>query len=794
MGCQAKITITYDRLKKKLTVSECNLHHNHRIGETIFQHYPAARRLNKEEEQDVKEIMQLRPSKKLVRNLITHKYGKHLTLKDIHNMQTKAKEESCGNRKDAQIVLDKLTEALKVDSKAAGGVVVDENDTLAILFYQSGIMRDMFSKFPEIMFVDGTYNVNKLGMPLYCLMVEDGFGHGQNIFYAATAREDAIHLQKIVELFKSNNTDWQSVRVIIIDKDFSEYKVLREEFPDAVILYCQWHVIKALFKCLSDYDVDKSKREECRQIIRKLVYANSQDDYDKYKQQLFDSSNDALHKAFISNWDSCKSMWVTYERDQAAHFRNTTNNRLESHNQKLKDLTSRTSSLSEMFQNVLLFIQTTESESSHVAFTEEFTSRCTQDTSISGVAEVQSICTQYAADLMVEQMKLALTIEYTVQILPDATAVISYKSRSHSVSPKDGTCSCTFQQTLLMPCRHIFKYRDHCSISMFEPSLVASRWLKSYQVQVGVPSYPTNSSCDDTFHASNEVCYASISSATKLNSTLSQSQKYRKIHSLTDKLAFCASQCGMAEFREKHATLEKVLNLWENNCAFTVVPVTDCTLAIKEENLDGNDSNSINNLANDLNDDFNSVPISDDPIVTVVDVATSIDNPISTVAATVSNTVDNPAVDVDPNIDNPVVDTVDDNPAVDMDPNIDNPVVDTVDDNPAADADPNIDNPVVTVVDTVDNPAVDVNPSIDNPLDISDACSSDPISNHPIKNVYDATSAKLFDTNKLTDTVSDHQSENLVANQCIVAELGNDDRLKTTVIVYNYSACVCACM
>ena len=79
------------------------------------------------------------------------------------------------------------------------------------------------------------------------------------------------------------------------------------------------------------------------------------------------------------------------------------------------------------------------------------------------------------------------------------------------------------------------------------------------------------------------MCYASISSATKLNSTLSQSQKYRKIHSLTDKLGFCASQCGMAEFREKHVTLEKVLNLWENNCAFTVVPVTDCTLAIKEE-------------------------------------------------------------------------------------------------------------------------------------------------------------------------------------------------------------------
>ena len=68
-------------------------------------------------------------------------------------------------------------------------------------------------------------------------MVEDGFGHGQNIFYAATAK-DAIHLQKIVELFKSKNADWESVHVIIIDKDFSQYKILRQVFPSAVILYC----------------------------------------------------------------------------------------------------------------------------------------------------------------------------------------------------------------------------------------------------------------------------------------------------------------------------------------------------------------------------------------------------------------------------------------------------------------------------------------------------------------------------------------------------------------------------
>jgi len=113
--------------------------------------------------------------------------------------------------RDAQLVLDKLTDALQVDKGARGGVVVDDSDTLAILYYESSHMAKLFDKFPEILFVDGTYNTNNLGMPLTCLMVEDGFGHGRNVFYAATAQEDATHLQRIVQSFKEQNSAWASV-------------------------------------------------------------------------------------------------------------------------------------------------------------------------------------------------------------------------------------------------------------------------------------------------------------------------------------------------------------------------------------------------------------------------------------------------------------------------------------------------------------------------------------------------------------------------------------------------------
>ena len=73
MGCQAKITATYDKLQNKLVVRECNFQHNHRIGEDILSHYPSARRLNQVEQKEIKEIIGLKPNNKHVQDLISNK-------------------------------------------------------------------------------------------------------------------------------------------------------------------------------------------------------------------------------------------------------------------------------------------------------------------------------------------------------------------------------------------------------------------------------------------------------------------------------------------------------------------------------------------------------------------------------------------------------------------------------------------------------------------------------------------------------------------------------------------------
>ena len=64
------------------------------------------------------------------------------------------------------------------------------------------------------------------------------------------------------ELSNLSNPAWSNVHVIVIDKDFTELQALQIEFPQASILYCQFHVIKCFFKQLTDLDVPKDNRDE----------------------------------------------------------------------------------------------------------------------------------------------------------------------------------------------------------------------------------------------------------------------------------------------------------------------------------------------------------------------------------------------------------------------------------------------------------------------------------------------------------------------------------------------------
>lgn len=197
---------------------KCNLDHCHSIGPEVISHYPFKRRLAGNELKEVEHLVSLAPKLKLVRQYILKQFGKQVILKDIQNVRTKVKMQAKGGCDEAQATIDKLEEEMQRDQGSKGGVIVNESGELCIIYFAPSHLINLYKKFPEVLMIDGTYNVNKSRMPLYSFMIEDGYGHGRTVFYAATTDESAQHLRAIVQAFKNCNPCYGNTKVNVIEK------------------------------------------------------------------------------------------------------------------------------------------------------------------------------------------------------------------------------------------------------------------------------------------------------------------------------------------------------------------------------------------------------------------------------------------------------------------------------------------------------------------------------------------------------------------------------------------------
>jgi len=88
--------------------------------------------------------------------LLLKQFGKQAVLKDL---QTKAKLQSKGKRNEALITIDRLEEEIQSDKGSKGGVIVNDANELSIFYFASSHLLHLYEKFPEVVMINGTYNV-----------------------------------------------------------------------------------------------------------------------------------------------------------------------------------------------------------------------------------------------------------------------------------------------------------------------------------------------------------------------------------------------------------------------------------------------------------------------------------------------------------------------------------------------------------------------------------------------------------------------------------------------------------
>lgn len=101
-----------------------------------------------------------------------------------------------------------------------------------------------------------------------------------------------------------------------------------------------------------------AERNLVLEIIQKMLYAKSEDEYSILHSELAETNLKAVTEYFDTNWHPIKEEWVECFKSNNVTFQNRTNNRIECINQKLKCIITKYSSL---YQFSIQFLEAVDS-------------------------------------------------------------------------------------------------------------------------------------------------------------------------------------------------------------------------------------------------------------------------------------------------------------------------------------------------------------------------------------------------------------------------------------------------
>ena len=433
-------------------------------------------------------------------------------------------------------------------------IIVTEENVVNGIFFQDKEMRHMYDRFPEMMFVDATYKLNDLRMPLYLFLVEDGNGESEIVAVWMVVTEDAISIRQMAEIFKKHNCRWSDTVTIMADKDFIERDAFKAEFPEASILICLFHVLRTFRREITTdkLGITAAERSLVLEIIQKMAYAKSADEYAELHQDLLGTNLKSVTEYFDTNWHPIREQWVDGLKNDNLTFQNRTNNRIESINQKLKSVISKYSSLPQFFSQLIITLDSLRAERDHRALSVFQKVPITPFKPDSPEYLYMQILTPYALGYVVRQLSLA----DKVKILGNSGDVYEINSSEGINRVTVSDCDCGFHKSMQLPCRHIFAVRHRCKVDLYSSDLCATRWTLAYYRSNHRVMADPDSDFDDSSLNISEIHM-------KTKPILSQHDKYRKAFHVAQKLSTVVSESPMREFNEKLAVLEKLLEMWE---------------------------------------------------------------------------------------------------------------------------------------------------------------------------------------------------------------------------------------
>ena len=174
-------------------------------------------------------------------------------------------------------------------------------------------------------------------------------------------------------------------------------------------------------------------------LVQKLINSQNEEDYNKYHSELT-QFNDEFITYFDKNWHPCKEQWVMYFRSSLRTHENNTNNKLECHNQKLKNYLNRNMRLPEAVEHLSNFIDDTYAKSSFNRY-ENLKIRIDHRNNDEDLIRYSLLCNSKSFQMVNDEYRQGIKSDFSITETDDAYTV-KLGSSECTVSKDVNECSC----------------------------------------------------------------------------------------------------------------------------------------------------------------------------------------------------------------------------------------------------------------------------------------------------------------------------------------------------------------
>ncbi|XP_074868148.1 zinc finger SWIM domain-containing protein 1 [Carettochelys insculpta] len=222
---------------------------------------------------------------------------------------------------------------------------LDKNSQLGSVSFQTVLMRDIFVRFPEVIFIHRTHSPR--GKALYTFMV-DGPSRQlpgemtKVIHFAVPAKESAESLAHMYRTFKAFNPEWKKIKTFLVDPHFRLLQTLSEAFPSAEVQLSVFHVCKHLQQKIHQMSLECISERLILNALRNTMCAATQSNLRMMHTILSDFVKPDLLPQLHTHWLLNDKIWAMHRL----------RNWMEC-NQYFKDLEIITRGLSQVFSTGL---------------------------------------------------------------------------------------------------------------------------------------------------------------------------------------------------------------------------------------------------------------------------------------------------------------------------------------------------------------------------------------------------------------------------------------------------------